>query len=78
MGSEPEDAVRVQMENLGQAAAFIAAGEEKAVLLGIDDFLQQLDRFERGAAPDGWSTQEIVDHVGELCERADLTWWMVI
>jgi hypothetical protein len=77
-GPDPETAVNEQMNELSQLVELLPEDEQLAVLELIEDVQQQIRAFEDGQAPDGWRSEDVVAHVGSLCDRDDLVWHMVI
>lgn len=68
---ELEDAVRVQMEELARIAEVLPADQKGQLQVRMDDLSEQFE------SDDGWSSQQVVEYVGSLCDRDDLTWTMV-
>lgn len=66
--TELEPSVRGQMEELTRLAEMLPADQEEELIVLIDDLAEQYESV------DGWSSQDVVEYVGSLCERNDLTW----
>ncbi len=77
-GPDPEVVVNEQMNELTELVALLPEDEQDAVLDLIEDLQEQVRAFVNGQAPDGWRSEAVVEHVGLLCDRADLTWYMVV
>lgn len=77
-GPEPETAVKAQMNELAQLVELLPEDEQQPVFELIEGVQQQIRAFEDGRAPDGWRSEDVVAHVGSLCDRNDLVWHMVI
>ncbi len=78
MAREPETAARNQMDELARVAEILPEDQEEPLLVLIDGLTTQLRLFEQGRAEDGWDSFDVVEYVGSLCDRDDLTWWMVV
>jgi hypothetical protein len=74
---ELEGAVRSQMEELARVAEILPVGQEPLMVL-IDDLTGELRLWEQGGSAEGWSSQDVVEYVGSLCARDDLTWSAVM
>jgi hypothetical protein len=77
MGPAAEGAVRDQMEELAEAAQVLPDDQQESVVTLIDETTEQVRLFEEGQSPDGWSSRDVVEHVGSLCD-AQLTFWLVM
>lgn len=77
-GSNPEAAVNDQMDELSQLVELLPDDEQETVLALIRDVQDQIRAFEEGQAPNGWRSEPVVEHVGMLCDRDDLSWYMVV
>ena len=77
-GPDPEVAVNEQMNELSQLVELLPEDEQEPVLELMGDLQEQIRAFENGQAPDGWRSEAVVEHVGSLCDRDDLTWYMVV
>ena len=70
--TELEPSVRGQMEELTRLAEMLPADEEEELIILIDDLAEQYESV------DGWTSQEVVEYVGSLCDRDDLAWTAMI
>ena len=77
MGPVPEDAVLTQMEELAQAAEVLPENQGEPLMVLIDDLRRTIRVFQQGQSDEGWASFKVVEYVGELCGRDDLTSWMV-
>jgi hypothetical protein len=77
-GPEPEVTAKEQMVDLTQLAQLLPEEEQGAMMELIGDLQETLRAFENGQAVDGWSSTAVVEHVGSLCDRDDLSWYMVV
>jgi hypothetical protein len=77
-GPDPETTVREQMDELTQLVELLPDDQQGPVLAVIDDLLEQVRTFEDGQTSDGWRTEAVAKHVGSLCGRDDLVWYVKI
>lgn len=77
MGSEPEETMHAQMEELARIAAVLPEGEKARLRTVLDDLEQRVQSFEEGPSADGWDNARLIEYVGGLCEGNDLTFYMV-
>ncbi len=76
IGDDPR-AMREQMEELAIAVEALPEDRQPRLSEMIGDLIEQLQSAERGElAISGWSSTNVVDHVGELCDRDDLIGWV--
>jgi hypothetical protein len=75
--ADPE-ALRAQMTALRDMSSQLATEDDRDELLAlVDALIAQLDLTVADRADGGWSSTDVVDHVGSLCGRSDLISWIV-
>ncbi len=66
------------MEDLAKAAEEQLDAETRTELMVlVNEVNDQLHLAEQGQTENGWENSEVVEFVGSLCGRDDLTTWMV-
>lgn len=66
------------MHELSQLVEVLPEDQQETMLELIGDLREQIRAFEEGRSTDGWRSEAVVEHVGSVCDRDDLAWYMVI